>query len=200
MITEEQKKKFHMPCMNNGNELIFAARANDLEAVKYLMNTEFEYFSRVEGYKKQQALILAANDGHLDIVKYLLDDDFKTDIDIKRTCSEALRSAIREGSVNSVEFLLTDAKTKDYTYLDCMYCFKLAPKHMLEYLVFEYKMEISPYIERIKSDSYLMMDRSKKYVPEILNNYEKFIQAKEMHDSLQNELDNGKDNTKKIKI
>ncbi len=195
MITEEQKKRFHMPSMDNGNELIFAARRNDLEAVKYLMNTEFEYFSRIQEYKKEQAFILGAGDGHLDIIKYFI-DRFPDEINLKTTCQEALRIAIREGAVNSVKFLLTDTETKNYAHLDCMYCFKLAPKHMLEYLVFNHKMDISPYIERIKSDSYLMRDRSKQYVPEILNHYEKFIQAQELYSS----LSNAGNNSKKLKI
>jgi hypothetical protein len=191
MITEEQKKLFHMPSIDNGNELIFAARRNDLEAVKYLMNTEFEYFSRIQEYKKEQAFILAAGDGHLDIIKYFI-DEFPKEINLPQKCNEALRCAVQEGAVESAKFLLTDAKTKDYARLDCMYCFNLAPKHMLEYLVFDYKMDIRPYIERIKKDYYLMQDRSKQFVPGILNRYEKFVQAQELYDSLSNEGNNSK--------
>lgn len=196
MITEKQKQLFHMPSRNNGDELIFAARRNDLEAVKYLMNTEFEYFSRVPEYKKEQAFILAAGDGHLDIIKYFI-DEFSDEINLKTKYYEALRCAIHEGSIESVKYLLTDTTTKKYARLDCMYCFKLAPKHMLEYLVFDCQMEINPYLERIKNDYYLMQDSSKQYVPEILNRYEKFIQAQELYDSLSNEVNISE---KKLKI
>jgi hypothetical protein len=202
MITEEQKKRFHMRSMNNGDELIFAARRNDLEAVKYLMTTEFEYFSRIQSYKKEQALILAAGDGHLDVINYFLEDDFKGDVNvnIKQTCSEALRNAIHEGQIEMVEFFLSSEKTKKYVNLNYDYCFKLAPPNMLEYLLFDYKMDIRPYIEKIKRDPYLMNNRDKSHIPSMVNNYEKFIQAKEMHDSLQNELDSEKSSAKKLKI
>jgi hypothetical protein len=190
MINEEQKNKFHEIGANNNKAIVDAAKNGDLETVKYLATTEFERsFIRVSDSAKQSAFVTASGGGHLDILKYFLRREFRRSILLKVTAPQALRHAIQEGKIEVAQYLLTTFETKKHIDIptNTEFYFKLAPLHMLNYLVYDYKMDISPYINRLRKDSVILRD--KPYLINFLDCYE-----------LKKELGNNGIKEKKLKI
>ncbi len=190
MITENKKIQFHQIGSNNNKSIVDAAKIGDLESVKYLMTTEFEnYFNRVSDSAKQSAFVMACGGGHLDVVKYFLKRDNKRSLSLKRTAPQALRQAIQEDKVEMARYLLNTLEVKKHIDIaaNTIFYFNLAPLNMLQYLVFEYKMDLNPYIEKLRNHEYVLRD--KRYALDLLDYYE-----------LQQEIGTNNVKEKKIKI
>jgi len=190
MITEEQKQKFYQFGSDNNKSLERAAKEGDLELIKYLVNTDFgSSLKNITSSGKQSAFVVASGAGHLHVMKYLLRRELKKSLFLKFTAPQALRQAIQEGSINSAKFLLHTLETKKHIDVaaNTVFYFNLAPLNMLEYLVFEYKMDIKPYIKKIRNHEYILND--KKFALDFLNYYE-----------LQQELEQKNIKEKKLKI
>lgn len=173
MITEEQKQKFYQFGADNNKYLEIAAKEGDLELIKYLVNTDFgSSFKNITTSGKQSAFVVASGTGHLDVMKYLLKRASKKSNFLKFTAPQALRQAIQEGQIESAEYLLHTFEIKKHLDVaaNTEFYFKLAPLNMLEYLVFEYKMDLSSHIKRLRKDPYVIKD--KPYASKVLDYYE----------------------------
>lgn len=173
MITEEQKREFNKISVDNNSNLIHAVGEHDLEAVKYLMTNDFgTIFRNVNSRGKQAAFNFAANEGHLDIVKYFLRQEFKKSLNLKVNSNQALKQALLGGHIEVVKYMLTTLETKKHISIGdniITYC-RLAPAKMLEYLIFDYKMDISQHFNSLINDPYFI--EQKPDAVKVLNYYQ----------------------------
>jgi ankyrin repeat protein len=159
MITRSQKLEFHQIGADNNSNLINAVGRNDFEAVKYLVTTDFGHsFKNVTSRAKQSAFNYAASEGHLHIVKYLLRKEFRKSIDLKFNANEALQQAISNNHLEVVKYLLETLETKKHINVNeniVNYC-SLAPLETLQYLIFDYKMDISKHVNDFMNNSHFI--------------------------------------------
>lgn len=195
MITRSQELEFHRIGADNNSNLINAVANNDFEAVKYLVDTDFGHkFRNVSSKAKQSAFNYAASEGHLHIVKYFLRKEFRKSIDLKFNANEALKKAIQDNHLEVVKYLLNTLETKKHINVNenvVDYC-KIAPLETLQYLIFEYKMDISKHINTLINNPYFINEKT--YAIKLFNYYQL---ENELRDDLKFN-DNVKE--KKIKI
>jgi len=142
----------------NNEALVAATQSGYIEIIKYLCDTRLK--NHLSFYLEAANLLkIACKEGQLNVVKYLFNDPVVSPIIKslfnKEDFCQSLEKACDNGHLEIVKYLLTsnDLEYKANVHIDNDAPFSMATapgsEHILEYLIFDYSIEITKNIQEI---------------------------------------------------
>ncbi len=180
-------------CLDWG--LSMACRSGNLEIVKYLLTSpDLKDHAHIHA-DDDQALFQAFLDGHLHVIKYLL-----TSPDLKDHATiypnDHLRAATSKGYIHILDFLFNSPELKEnlspHQSNDIVFntACKKQNLEVLNYLIFDLNIDISPYIE------YYFNDEQSDFADKVKNLFE----MRELNKSLSEDLSSNQNIKPKTKL